>query len=321
MELFHVMTSHGQCNFCGSGEARIKYDLGAHKIVKCNGCGLMRLFPMPSTDETRQVYADLSYFQNPEFHDVAHGNLYGYVDYLSERLNKQRAYRAIAEFLRDRHGRPVPGAGSNTLRPRLLEIGCGLGYFLDVAQDVGFEVTGVEYNPGAIKSIREKYAFPAFQGGVEALPSTLPPFDVVAMFDVIEHLHDPFSDLQSIYRHLRPGGGVAISTMDSESLPSRLLGKRLEDFRRTREHLFFFSRETITKILESYGFEVYKITSYGHTFELAFLLERMAIFSRPVFLSLRWLVMKLGMGRWRISIDPHTKMIVYARKRHPTARS
>ena len=87
------------------------------------------------------------------------------------------------------------------------------------------------------------------------------------MFDVIEHLHNPFGDVQKMYDRLNPGGGIAIATMDSESLMSRLLGTRLEDFRRIREHLYFFSRESLTKVLERAGFQVYAIKSHGHTFE------------------------------------------------------
>jgi 2-polyprenyl-3-methyl-5-hydroxy-6-metoxy-1,4-benzoquinol methylase len=307
-----------KCLYCDSAETRVKYDLGSHKIVKCRGCGLMRLSPMPSLDDTKQVYSDLSYFQNPEFYDHAKGNLYGYVDYIAERVNKLREHRPIAEFLRDRHGQPQRIGSAS--RPRLLDIGCGLGYFLDAAQDVGFEVAGVEFNPQAVRAIRQKYAFPVYEGAVETQPIPEGSFDVVTMFDVIEHLHDPFTTLKRLRSLLRPGGGLALSTMDSESFSSRLLGKRLEDFRRTREHLFFFSRETITKILESCGFTVYKINSYGHTFELAFLLERLAIINRPVFMSARWVVNHLGIGRARISVDPHTKMIVYAQRPHETVR-
>ena len=281
----------------------------------------MRLSPMPGLDDTKQVYADLSYFQNPQFYDVQHGNLYGYVDYIAERVNKLRAYRPIAELLLQRHRSSQSGDPSvKPPRPRLLDVGCGLGYFMDAAHDVGFEVVGVEFNPGAVKTMGEKYAFKVYEGSVEAVPATEPPFDVVTMFDVVEHLHDPFGTIQRFFELVRPGGGVAISTMDSESLTSRLLGTRLEDFRRIREHLFFFGRESLTNVLERSGFRVYKIASYGHTFELAFLMERMRIINRPVFGTARWLVEHMGMGRWRVSIDPHTKMIVYAEKPRETAR-
>ena len=301
-----------RCYYCGSQALTVRYDLGAHKILKCRECALMQLSPMPSVTDTASVYSDIFYFQNQQFYDLDHGNLYGYVDYIAERVNKLREHRPIAEFLRDRYHRLAPAQTSPRLR--LLDVGCGLGYFLDVAQDVGFEVVGVEFNPGAVRAIRNKYAFTVHEGAVETSPLEESSFDVITMFDVIEHLHDPRATILHLHKLLRPGGGIAISTMDSESLMSRLLGKRLEDFRRTSEHLFFFSRTTLTNLLEKTGYRVHSIKSYGHTFELAFLLERLAIINRPVFLSLHRLVKRLGIGRWRVSVDPHTKMIVFADK-------
>jgi SAM-dependent methyltransferase len=280
----------------------------------------MRLFPMPDQTACKRIYEDLSYFNNPEFYDIDNGNLYGYVDYIAERIHKQRDYQPIAEFLRDRHGgAQLPdshevGTKDENTRPSLLDVGCGLGYLLDVARDVGFDVSGIEFNPQAVRAMREEFTFPVHGGGLDSFPERESAFDVVTMFDVIEHLHDPFASIQKIHRLLRPGGGLAISTMDSESSTSRLLGRRLEDFRRTREHLFFFSRETLTKVLELYGFRVYKISSYGHTFEFEFLLDRLAIYNRPIFRSIKWLANRFGLGKRRISIDFRTKMIVYAQK-------
>ena len=69
--------------------------------------------------------------------------------------------------------------------------------------------------------------------------------DAVVMFDVIEHLRDPFAALDRLRDAVVENGLLVLSTMDSESVVSRLIGSRLEDFRRTREHLFFFSRETL----------------------------------------------------------------------------
>jgi 2-polyprenyl-3-methyl-5-hydroxy-6-metoxy-1,4-benzoquinol methylase len=303
-----------KCGYCGDDKFQVKYDLGTHKIVKCLGCHLMRLSPMPTVDDTKQVYADINYFQNPRFYDVAKGDLYGYVDYIAERVNKLRGYRPIAEFLKQRHGSKQSG------RPKLLDVGCGLGYFLDAAQDAGFDVMGVEFNPGAISRMKEKYAFTVYKGSIDNIPSSEGKFDVITMFDVIEHLHDPFGDIRKMYDRLLPGGGLAIATMDCESFMSRLLGTRLEDFRRIREHLHFFSRETLTNLLNASGFSVYAIKSHGHTFELAFLFERMRIINRPVFGACRSLVQRLGIGHWRVSIDPHTKMIVYAEKPLATSK-
>ncbi len=199
-------------------------------------------------------------------------------------------------------------------QPKILEVGCGLGYFLDQAFEEGFDATGVEFNKYAVDRLRRKYAFPIISGGLENIEPEPACFDAVAMFDVIEHLRTPFDALDRIHDLLSPGGVLVLSTMDSDSFVSRLLGKRLEDFRRTREHLFFFSRKTISQILTEQGFEVISIRSIGHRFELGFLIDRFTLINRSIFGSLRFILTKISLSSLPISINPFTKMIVFARK-------
>jgi len=265
----------------------------------------MYLDPPPSEEEIGATYGEC-YFQNPEFLRGDNDALFGYADYVAERFNKQKEYARIARELRGRLG-----AG----RPRLLEVGCGFGYFLDVAFEEGFDVTGVEFNGFAVDRLRRKYAFPILHGALEAIDLEAGAFDAVVMLDVIEHLRDPFGALARLHGALSPGGALVISTLDAESWVSRLLGKRLEDFRRTREHLFFFGRPTLSSILEKHGFQVDSIRSVGHTFNLAFLLERLALYNRPLFMFLRRVAIKSGLGSLQLSVNPHTKMIAFARRR------
>ncbi len=268
---------------------------------------LLYLDPWPDEAETQAVYGE-TYFQNTHFLRGASDTLFGYSDYVSERFNKQLQYvniaRDVARLL-----------GETPARPRLLEVGCGFGYFLDVAFEEGFDVEGLEFNPHAVERLRRKYVFPILSGALER--AELPPrtLDAVAMFDVIEHLRDPFGALERIHAALVPGGILVLSTPDAESVVSRLIGKRLEDFRRTREHLFFFGRRTLAQILAERGFEVIRIRSIGHTFELGFLLERLALYNRPVFGGLRRVATALGLARAPIYLNPLTKMIAFARAR------
>jgi len=139
--------------------------------------------------------------------------------------------------------------------------------------------------------------------------------EAAVLFDVIEHLRDPFTALDRLRDALVPNGVLVISTVDAESLASRIIGKRLEDFRRTREHLFFFGRRTIRNVLEQHGFDVLSIRSIGHTFDLAFLLDRLTLYNKTIFGALRRLVVKLRLGTSQIYINPGTKMIVFARRR------
>jgi SAM-dependent methyltransferase len=298
----------GTCGWCGHTEFADVYRIFDKKIIRCRACDLMQTSPMPTIGELESIYSE-TYFANPDLTNPGSQAIYGYCDYLTERLNKQVKYKTILRTIRAHLD-----AGGVTTR-ELLDIGCGYGFFLDSSVDFGFTPSGLEFNAHAIAKLRGRYAFTVRQsnGGIEG---AFPPesFSCVAMLDTIEHLLDPFGALDSIREMLRPGGVVAISTMDSTSFTSRLLGSRLEDFRRINEHLYFFDRKTIRAILEAKGFEVLQIASIGHTFEAGLLFSRIGT-SIPSLRLLATLVRALRLEHLRISFNPRTKMIVYARKR------
>lgn len=295
----------GSCEFCGGDSVTTRYDFGPQRIVRCVDCTFMWLTPRPSEEELHQIYG-FDYFRNDAF--FAHGNetLYGYYDYFSERFIKQHDHRRIVGRLAGM------SRGASGEAPRFLDIGCGLGYLLDVAHDGGFAVEGVEYNPAAVKWIEAKYRFPVFCGDFMAYEGS--GFDAVAMLDVIEHLPQPLEALRRVAALVTPGGVFVLSTMDSDSVVSRLIGKRLEDFRRTREHLYFFNRTTITGALERAGFEVLGIESYGLTIQMDFLAARARLAFPVVGAALERLVRWCRLANVRFRFDPRTKMIVYARR-------
>jgi SAM-dependent methyltransferase len=296
-----------RCANCAGMSVSVRYDFGEQQILACQRCGLLFLHPWPDEEATRAVYGE-SYFENSQFMNGNIEGLFGYVDYVAERFIKQIQYstiaREIAGHLADRPG-----------RPRLLEVGCGFGYFLDVAFEENFDVMGLEFNPYAVERLQRKYAFPVKCGALEIAELEPASVEAAVLFDVIEHLRDPFAALDRLRDAVVPGGVLVVTTVDAESPVSRLIGKHLEDFRRTREHLFFFSRKTMRSVLERHGFDVISIRSIGHTFDLAFLLDRLTLYNKPLFSALRRLVMKIRLGSIKIYINPGTKMIVYARRR------
>jgi 2-polyprenyl-3-methyl-5-hydroxy-6-metoxy-1,4-benzoquinol methylase len=295
------------CLWCGHREADDVYRVFNKKIIRCRSCHLMRTHPRPTVEELQQVYTE-SYFTNADLTNPASEAIYGYCDYLAERLTKQAKYktilRNIQSFLSERR----------IASRNLLDIGCGYGFFLDSSVDFGFIPSGVEFNEHAIERLQRRYAFQVYRSD-GSLQGLLPrhSFACVVMLDTIEHLLDPFTTVEQIHDALVPGGIVAISTMDSTSVTSRLLGSRLEDFRRINEHLFFFDRSTLRGLLEQKGFKVLKTSSIGHTFELGHLFSRISA-SLPVFKPLLGLVNVLGLQSFKISLNPRTKIIMYAVK-------
>ena len=294
------------CLICGSTGFSIKYDLGAHKILRCRDCTFMWLFPAPAKEELKEIY-DINYYQNQSFYQ-SDNCIYGYFDYFSERINKQANFLNLMDEILEHLDDFQPEVS------RFLDIGCGLGYLLDVASDKSFQVAGIEFNPAAVERIKQKYVFPVFCG--DFMDYQGEPYDVICMLDVIEHLADPKAAVVKMNQLLRPGGVLVISTMDCDSLTSRLLGKRLEDFRRVREHLFFFNRRTMTSLLEKAGFEILKIRSYGSTFRLDLLIDRIRLVSPLAGNILGKIVRLLHISYMNIYINPHTKMVLFLRKKN-----
>lgn len=298
------------CYLCGSPRYKPQYRFVDCQIVRCVDCQFMWLTPQPTHEDVLTVYND-TYFNNDRFLDDDNNTLYGYVDYMLERLNKQVQYQRYVRFAK----KQLEKNGISTVEDAnlcWLDIGCGLGYLIDTAFDYGFKVVGSELNPYAIEQLRERYNY-----RIESEPITHPlfdseRFDVISMTDVIEHLHDPREVVQRMYELTKPGGIAIITTMDSDSLTSRLLGKRLEDFRRTREHLYFFARPTLARLLEEAGYQIVKMHSIGHTFELGFLADRLKLIWKPLGRSSQFIVNRFNLQNTRIYINPRTKMVVYA---------
>ena len=296
-------TEHS-CDFCGGRSVFARYDFGEHRILRCRACTFMWLDPQPSQAALHEVYG-ADYYRNRRFFD-GDETIYGYFDCFSEHPAKEFDNHRIL----DRLTQLLDPPGSNGRR--FLDVGCGLGYLMNAASHRGYQVEGIDYNLAATEWVATNYGFPAFCGDFMNYQGEA--CDAVAMLDVIEHLPRPLAALEKARSLIRPGGVFALSTMDSDSLVSRLVGKRLEDFRRTREHLFFFNRTTIREALARAGFEVLRIDSHGLTIQVDFLAQRVRLAYPRTGAALERLVRWLRLSNRKLHFDPRTKMIVYARR-------
>lgn len=201
------------------------------RLLRCPACGLgwWKWDPFDPAG-----FYDFDYFQS---NDATRG----YGDYASLEAGIRRTARARLR----RIARLLP-AGCTA--PRLLEIGCGTGCFLDEARRLGWQVRGLEVSAWAAEQARRRGLDVTCQPAEQALwrPESC---DCVVLWDTIEHLHDPVRVLERCAVALVDGGVLALSTGDLGSLCARLTGRSWHLFN-LPEHLFFFTRAALRRLAD-----------------------------------------------------------------------
>jgi SAM-dependent methyltransferase len=120
-------------------------------------------------------------------------------------------------------------------RPRLLDVGCATGAFLERARET-FDVEGVELN-AETAAIARRNGFPVTTGRLEDMSSE-PRFDVITMLQLIEHVTEPAALLSRAASLLRPGGFIYINTPAVDSASFRL-------FRERHNHVSWFGHVSL----------------------------------------------------------------------------
>jgi SAM-dependent methyltransferase len=148
----------------------------------------------------------------------------------------------------------------------VLEIGCAYGFFLDEAQRRFERVVGIDVAESAVDHARTHFKVNALGGAFLDVPFEEQSFDVICLWDTIEHLDRPDLFLQKARRLLQPDGRLFLTTGDISSLNARVRGSKWRQIH-PPSHLHYFSRDSITKLLERVGFRVMGIetAAYYHT--------------------------------------------------------
>ena len=146
---------------------------------------------------------------------------------------------------------------------KLLDVGCGYGFFLEVAKEKGWEVQGIEYNQKCIDACRRK-EIDVLQGDLRDLALEENSFDVVVCIELIEHLSFPKMFLQEVRKLLRSGGAVYLSTPNFNSL-ARLRLKAVSNVIDYPNHLGYFTVRTLRRLFRDQQFETQSITTTGYS--------------------------------------------------------
>jgi SAM-dependent methyltransferase len=157
----------------------------------------------------------------------------------------------------------------------LLDVGCALGYFVELARQCGFDAYGLDPSSYAVKEARQLVGNPRItEGTISSVAYPDKSFDVITLFDVFEHLDDPGGDIEKLSKFLKDDGIIVIATGDIGSVMAKVL-KRRWTFYIPPQHLFFFNKTTLTTLLGAHGlvpvewFRIGKWLSLGYVLHLA----------------------------------------------------
>lgn len=215
------------------------YVMDDYSIVRCNSCNVQFRVPQPSHEELKKIYANYYYPWKVE-NEVAE------IIQSSKIKTFERRLHEIQKYVR---------------RGRILDVGCAAGYFLECAQSKGFEPYGVELSDSFFKEAQRKLGDGIYRGTIQDLPCENNFFDVITLFDLLEHVKDPISTLQRCRKILVPNGILAAVLPNTSSLTARLMRKNWMHYK--DEHLFYFSKKTISAILQQESFNLIKAVPAG----------------------------------------------------------
>jgi SAM-dependent methyltransferase len=253
-------------------------------IVRCRSCGHMQLEPMPDDANLAAAYARAES-----------------TDYVDEELGqRETARRAL-----DRIEAHVTGRGA------LLDLGCWVGFLLAEARDRGWGTLGVEPSAFGTDYARDRLGLQVITADVLSAPLEASSFDAVIMGDVIEHLTNPGVALDRIRELTAPGGVAWLALPDAGSMLARTMGKRWWSVIPT--HVQYFTRTSISTLLERHGFDVLEIDTAPKAFTVRYYLERIGGYSPALGRGLVRAATAVGVADRMWAPDFRDRMAVIAR--------
>ncbi len=255
-------------------------------IVQCRQCGLVYADPRPDDDDVLDLYTAV---EDPL--------------YVLERSGRLLTF--------EHHLKPMEAFTGPANGRRLLDVGAYTGVFVEIAAKHGWDAWGVEPGTWAVEQARSR-GLQMVLGTLEDADFEPESYSVVTMWDVIEHVADPFATLRAAWRTLEPGGYLVVHTMDLNSLFARLMGRRWPWF--MEMHLTYFTRHTLQKMLNKAGFSVTWMGAQGRYLRAGYLASRATALFPWVGRPLEWLVAKVGLGHLPLRVNLGDLFTTYARK-------
>ena len=229
------MVTHGKekpvvCPLCGEGHPPFFYMENGYDYYKCQNCSLLFLYPVPSVENLHDHYQ--------EYLPVDPQQVADWGDEM------EPVIASSARFLDGQFD--YPG--------RLLDIGCGYGFFLEAMHVCGWEVEGLELSRPAAEIARQKKCGVIHFHAVEEM-GDMARFDVITMFYVIEHVADPVAILKGVRKLLKPDGIIVLRYPNTSPLLSfsKPLARKLT-LMQAPSHLYDYDGDSMQRVMRAAGY-------------------------------------------------------------------
>ena len=228
-----------RCPLCGAGERAVEFAKHGVDIARCGSCG---------TRYGTQVPANLEdVYKSPAYVVFSKADTEEHYQYRRERFGRERV-SILERYCGDLREK------------RLLDVGCGNGYFLSVAAEKCRHCFGTEFSDKLREFTQEKTGCTVYNKTLEELPAE--GFDIVTLFDVIEHILDPLAFMRSVNRILAPGGHVLIFTPNFDSFGIRVM-KTYSSIIDPTEHVVLFTMDSLNLLAEKLGCSIVYAETQG----------------------------------------------------------
>lgn len=228
---------HSECYLCNSKNISSLVGYENHQMAKCNNCGFVFMLRVPSHEDLVNHYKKYSY---------------GKVGTESNNLSELtiQSFNTLLDYFE-----------TFKTNGNLLDVGCGRGWMLEIAKKRGWNVYGTEFAPEALV-ICENKGITMHNGVLSNNVFNGVEFDVITSLEVIEHINNPNEDLKIIYSKLRKGGLFYITTPNFDGYLRHQL-KADYNIIEYPEHLSYYTKSTLNKVLKMNSFKKLKIETTG----------------------------------------------------------